>query len=119
MPSDDSPKSIPVRLDANNGQFVFINPCPWCGTKHHHGAGEEPYTKERLNGMLGHRVAHCTSNSPERGYILVWPTGPFWLTCRKCGREFLDTWDCPHVYEMGAEDWGEGTCVCNDCQHVA
>ena len=37
MPSDDNPKSIPVRLDTNNGQFVFIDPCPWCGTKHRHG----------------------------------------------------------------------------------
>ena len=73
MPSDDSLKSIPVRFDADNGQLVFIDPCPWCGNKHVHGAGEPPYTKERLNRMLGHRGAHCrTSNRPKEGYTLVW-----------------------------------------------
>lgn len=41
--------------------------CPWCKTYHQHGGG---FVGEKIG--LGHRVAHCWTNTPfkEHGYIL-------------------------------------------------
>jgi hypothetical protein len=44
-----------------DGQLVIT--CPWCGKKHHHGAGTN------IGDGDGHRVAHSTDNK-NPGYVL-------------------------------------------------
>ncbi len=60
---------VPVRRTEDGTQWVFINPCPFCGRKHLHGAPD--------GSDGGHRVAHCPdpagrlNNELNRSYILV------------------------------------------------
>ena len=63
-------------------ELVFLRPCPYCGQKHRHGAGNQP--PSRPPWIAGHRVAHCPPGGEikrgrkyvkvppeaERGYIL-------------------------------------------------
>lgn len=43
------------------GASLIIRNCPFCGQTHHH------------SGNYGHRLAHCVTNKPENGYILIEP----------------------------------------------
>ncbi|MBF8187311.1 hypothetical protein ITP53_16540 [Nonomuraea sp. K274] len=48
-----------------NGPWLWIIPsCPFCGSRHTHGAGRD-------GNRSGSRVAHCTTSSPKPSYRLT------------------------------------------------
>lgn len=69
---DTIPNAV-AKLIATHGrrttQYQWRVKCPYCGRKHHHGAGEDP---DHVNTYLGHRVEHCSGDDRgRRGYYLV------------------------------------------------
>lgn len=69
---DDPPEVFTSAHWEPKGQYWALSiACPHCGKVHHHGGGSG--TKPDL----GHRVSHCITDTPNRGYVLVAePTGP-------------------------------------------
>jgi len=62
---------VPVELVHNRDgirDWKFVDGCPYCGKRHHHGAGPEGTDP---GDYLGHRVAHCITPGCLAGYILV------------------------------------------------
>ena len=50
----DGCRVIPCRQEGND--LVFVDPCPWCGQRHKHGAGLHKFTPGE---WAGHRESHC------------------------------------------------------------
>lgn len=59
----------PQQQRGGQGCYLWqVVQCPYCGGKHHHGAGKDP---ELVDTFLGHRVAHCAAGAEGGGYYLV------------------------------------------------
>lgn len=56
-----------VKALLNMKNMTWTINCPYCGSKHTHGAGSgsDPLT------TLGHRLAHCHKAAEHKGYYLV------------------------------------------------
>jgi len=64
----DYPLAEARLVTTRRGRLWVVERCPLCARAHTHGAGR---LHDDPGRFLGHRIAHCVTDDPAGGYVLV------------------------------------------------